>query len=101
MLMYGSGLRVTECVSLRVKDVDLDRLELIVRGGKGGKDRRTPLAERSAEPLRRLLRARQPLQLADRRARIATTDTLFDKEPPAPTPPVKRVVSVEAREEEL
>lgn len=73
VLMYGSGLRVTECVSLRVKDVDLDRRELIVRGGKGGKDRRTPLAERSAEPLRRWLREHQPSQLADRRARIATT----------------------------
>ena len=41
-LMYGSGLRVTECVSLRVKDVDLDRREIVVRDGKGNKDRRTP-----------------------------------------------------------
>ena len=41
-LMYGSGLRVTECVGLRVKDVDLDRREIVVRGGKGNKDRRTP-----------------------------------------------------------
>jgi site-specific recombinase XerC len=40
--MYGSGLRVTECVGLRVKDVDLDRREIVVRGGKGNKDRRTP-----------------------------------------------------------
>src|SRR5215217_1805518 len=54
-LMYGSGLRVVECVSLRVKDVDLDRREIVVRGGKGGKDRRTPLAERCAGPLRRWL----------------------------------------------
>ena len=45
MLMYGSGLRVFECVSLRVKDVDVDRREIVVRCGKGGKDRRTPLAE--------------------------------------------------------
>lgn len=44
-LMYGSGLRVLECVSLRVKDVDVDRREIVVRGGKGAKDRRTPLAE--------------------------------------------------------
>ena len=73
VVMYGSGLRVTECVSLRVKDVDLDRREIVVRAGKGGKDRRTPLAERSAEPLRRWLRAREPLQLSDRRSRIATT----------------------------
>jgi site-specific recombinase XerD len=41
-LMYGSGLRVVECVALRVKDVDLDRCEIVVRSGKGGKDRRDP-----------------------------------------------------------
>ncbi|MBA3672926.1 MAG: phage integrase N-terminal SAM-like domain-containing protein, partial [Gemmatimonadaceae bacterium] len=41
-LMYGGGLRVSECVSLRNKDVDLDRRELVVRGGKGGNDRRVP-----------------------------------------------------------
>ena len=42
-LMYGAGLRVSECVSLRIKDVDFDRAEIVVRGGKGDKDRRTPL----------------------------------------------------------
>ena len=50
-LMYGSGLRVTECLRLRVKDVDLDRHELAVREGKGGKDRRVPLAETCVGPL--------------------------------------------------
>lgn len=45
-LMYGSGLRVSECVSLRVKDIDVDRLSIVVYGGKGMKDRRVPLAER-------------------------------------------------------
>jgi site-specific recombinase XerD len=54
-LMYGSGLRLSECVGLRVKDVDLDRLGLVVRGGKGDKDRRVPLAERCVEPLGRHL----------------------------------------------
>ena len=44
-LMYGAGLRVSECVSLRLKDVDLDRSEITVRGGKGDKDRRTPLPQ--------------------------------------------------------
>ena len=38
-LMYGSGLRLMECCRLRVKDVDLDRGQLTVRGGKGDKDR--------------------------------------------------------------
>lgn len=50
-LMYGSGLRVTECLRLRVKDIDLDRRELAVREGKGGKDRRVPLAETCVRPL--------------------------------------------------
>jgi len=44
-LLYGSGLRVTEACSLRVKDVDFDRREITVRGGKGNKDRRTMIAE--------------------------------------------------------
>ena len=42
-LMYGSGLRLLECARLRVKDVDFERLEITVRNGKGGKDRRTML----------------------------------------------------------
>jgi integrase len=39
LLMYGSGLRVSECVALRVKDVDFERCEILVRGGKAGKER--------------------------------------------------------------
>jgi integron integrase len=42
-LMYGCGLRISEAVNLRVKDVDLDTMMLIVRNGKGGKDRIVPL----------------------------------------------------------
>lgn len=42
-LMYGGGLRVSECMSVRVKDVDFDRGEILVRSGKGDKDRRVPL----------------------------------------------------------
>lgn len=42
-LLYGSGLRVAECCTLRVKDLDLERGELTVRAGKGGRDRRTTL----------------------------------------------------------
>jgi len=44
-LSYGGGLRVSECVRLRVKDIDLDQGALIVRSGKGDKDRRTTLPE--------------------------------------------------------
>lgn len=42
-LMYGAGLRLLECARMRVKDVDFGRLEITVRNGKGGKDRRTML----------------------------------------------------------
>lgn len=42
-LMYGAGLRLDECVTLRVKDVHLDRGELTIRRGKGGADRVTML----------------------------------------------------------
>ena len=44
-LMYGTGLRLAECLELRVKDVELERLEIMVREGKGPKDRITMLPE--------------------------------------------------------
>jgi integron integrase len=50
-LMYGAGLRLRECVELRVKDVDFDRGELMVRDGKGGKDRRTMMPAALRDPL--------------------------------------------------
>jgi integron integrase len=59
-LMYGSGLRLRECVALRVKDIDLDRREITVRGGKGDKDRRTPLAESCRTALIAQLKRREP-----------------------------------------
>jgi len=43
-LMYGSGLRLTELLRLRIKDVDPDRLRVTVRAGKGDKDRMTVLS---------------------------------------------------------
>ena len=52
-LLYGSGLRLMECVRLRVKDVDFKRGEITVRDGKGAKDRRTMLPGRLEAPLRR------------------------------------------------
>jgi len=42
-LLYGAGLRLVECLSLRVKDIDFERNELTVRNGKGAKDRMTVL----------------------------------------------------------
>ena len=54
-LLYGSGLRVMEAVRLRVKDVDLEKCHVVVRDGKGNKDRITMLPVQLAEPLRRHL----------------------------------------------
>jgi len=44
-LLYGSGLRILECLRLRVKDIDFTRHEILVRDGKGAKDRVTMLPE--------------------------------------------------------
>lgn len=51
-LLYGSGMRLMECVRLRVKDVDFELGQICVRDGKGGKDRHVPLPLRLREPLR-------------------------------------------------
>ncbi len=51
MLLYGSGLRLMECCRLRVKDIDLNRNQLMVRDGKGGKDRPTILPARAKKDL--------------------------------------------------
>ena len=64
-LMYGSGLRLMECLALRVKDVDFDRREIVVRHGKGGKDRRVPLAESCVLPLKKQLKLAWEVHRAD------------------------------------
>jgi integron integrase len=51
-LLYGAGLRLMECVRLRVKDVDFGYSQIIVRDGKGAKDRVTILPDRLVQPLR-------------------------------------------------
>ena len=51
-LMYGSGLRLMECVRLRVKDVDFSHHQVVVRNGKGGKDRGTLLPDSLQDTLR-------------------------------------------------
>ena len=51
-LLYGTGMRLMEAVRLRVKDLELERREIIVRDGKGGKDRVTMLPESLAEAMR-------------------------------------------------
>jgi integron integrase len=54
-LLYGSGMRLMETVRLRVKDVDFDRRQILLRDGKGSKDRVTVLPERFGPPLRKHL----------------------------------------------
>jgi len=56
-LLYGSGLRLIEALRLRVHDLDFSRHELMVRDGKGGKDRRTLLPDRLGAQLRGHLEA--------------------------------------------
>ena len=50
--MYGAGLRVGEGRALRVMDIDFDRRQMLVRGGKGDKDRAVPLPASRVERLR-------------------------------------------------
>jgi integron integrase len=85
-LMYGSGLRVSECMSLRVKDVDFDRREITIRDGKGNKDRRVPLAESCVQPLRELLEQEDRRFRRDAIRRVGTTglsEALLRKYPDA------------------
>lgn len=55
MLLYGAGLRLMECLRLRVQDIDFASNQILVRGGKGNKDRFTMLPAAVQEPLRRHL----------------------------------------------
>src|SRR5262249_35598191 len=64
-LLYGAGLRQEECCRLRVKDVDLDRGQLVVRQGKGDKDRVVMLPKAARPALRRQLDWRRGLHTTD------------------------------------
>ena len=70
-LMYGAGLRLTELLRLRVKDVDLERCQVTVRSGKGDKDRMTVLPERLAVQLLNHRKRLGELHAADRAAGLA------------------------------
>ena len=65
-LLYGTGMRVMECAQLRVKDVDFQRREIIVREGKGGKDRVTLLPLSLVQPLRQQITQARSLYDEDR-----------------------------------
>jgi integron integrase len=69
-LMYGAGLRLMECVRLRVKDVDFDRGLLQIRDGKGGKDRAVMLPEAPRPILRDHFERLRVLWEQDRKADV-------------------------------
>lgn len=86
LLLYGSGLRLNECLQLRVKDVDLERRQITVRSGKGGKDRVTLLPVAAVAPLREHLARGRLFFEADRaagRAGVALPFALEEKYPRA------------------
>jgi integron integrase len=85
-LLYGSGLRLVECLELRVKDLEFSRDIIIVRGGKGDKDRATLLPERLKDPLQRHLLRLKSLYERDRACtpiRAALPGALLRKYPNA------------------
>jgi integron integrase len=87
-LLYGSGMRLTECLQLRVKDVGFDYKEVTVRDGKGRKDRVTVLPDRLIPPLREQLERVRTLFEADREANSGGATVpyaLHRKYPDAPT----------------
>ena len=87
-LLYGAGLRLQECLKLRVKDVDFDRREITIRRGKGQRDRRVMLPEAIRDDLRRHLEGVRRIHHADLAAgdgRVTLPDALERKFPAAPT----------------
>ena len=86
-LMYGAGLRLLECAELRIKDINVDRGELTVRDGKGGKDRVTMLPAALKQPLMEHLsrvKAQHEADLAAGRGAVALPGALRAKYPGAP-----------------
>ena len=74
-LLYGTGMRLMEAMRLRVKDVDFDRLAIIVREAKGGKDRVVILPRSLAPALRQQMLSARALWEADRQAQRGGVET--------------------------
>jgi len=82
-LIYAAGLRVSEVVKLKIKDLDFDSLRIYIRQGKGKKDRITLLSEKLVEPLNRTIIGRKAgeyvfLTLHNRKYTIRTVQTIFN-----------------------
>lgn len=85
-LMYGAGLRLLECAELRVKDLHLERGEVIIRDGKGGKDQVTVLSAALKPLVEHLSRvkAQRDADLTAGRGTVALPGSLRVKYPNAP-----------------
>ena len=86
MLLYGAGLRLMECLRLRVKDIEFSRNEIVVREGKGNKDRVTMLPGAVKDLLQAHLRQVRAVRTGDLRAgygRVQLPDALAVKYPNA------------------
>jgi integron integrase len=87
-LLYGAGLRLQECLELRVKDIDLERRQIVIRRGKGQKDRPTVLPTAVVQPLARHLepvKRQHEADLARGLGRVVLPFALDRKYPNAPT----------------
>ena len=85
-LLYGTGLRLMEGLRLRVKDIDVTQRQVIVRGGKGDKDRITVLPRRLVKPITDLLEERRRwhhIDLATGHASVDLPNALARKYPRA------------------
>jgi integron integrase len=109
-LMYGTGLRLMECLRLRVQDIDFGGNEIVVRDGKGAKDRVTMLPARLRGPLQEqlaMVRTVHERDLADGWGRVLLPAALDRKYPNAPAdwrwqwvfPQERRWVNPETREQ--
>jgi integron integrase len=110
VLMYGTGMRLMECLRLRVKDIDFGVGEILIRQGKGDKDRRTMLPEKVKASLREHLQRVQRIHARDLAAgygRVALPSALNRKYPNASKewgwqfafPQAKRWVHQETKEQ--
>ena len=86
-LLYGAGLRLRECLKLRIKDLDFDYRQILIRNGKGTKDRVTMLPQSVIEPLKHHLvrvKALHEQDLASGHGDVELPDALARKYPKAP-----------------
>ncbi len=85
-LLYGTGMRLMECMRLRVKDVDFERAEIVIRQGKGAKDRLTMLPRSLVQPLQAQLAEASRIHERDKAAgfgHVWMPDALARKYPAA------------------